>query len=219
MTSNDITQLFGIPGFRLSKLRPFFVRDEDHPYVFVELSRQNKRFQCPCGYETEVYYDGDFRQVRDVSFGEWAVYLLFFQVRVECPTCGVKTERLDWLDRKQRHTKRLAQFVALLCGMASCKAVADWLHLDWKPVKRFDRQALEARFKEPDLDGLRVLAVDEIAVKKGHHYATVIWDYATKRVVGAVEGRKEDSLEQFYLGLAYIYRSLYISVYYVIIPV
>lgn len=95
---------------------------------------------------------------------------------MNCPSCGVKTEQLDWLDRNQRHTKRLAAYVARLCEMASCKAVSEWVDEDWKTVKRFDKQALLSKWKEPNLEGLRVLAIDEIALKKGHQYATVILD-------------------------------------------
>lgn len=164
----------------------------------IEITRREKHYQCPCGKVSSIYYDGDYRQVRDLPFGEWDLYLVFFQVRVNCQNCGVKTEQLDWVDRTQRHPKRFAAFVARLCKMASCQAVSEWVNEDWKTVKRFDKQALTHKWKEPNLAGLRVLAVDEIALKKGHQYATVILDVETKRVVWMVEGRTEESLESFY---------------------
>ena len=70
--------------------------------------------------------------------------------------------------------------------------------IDWKTVKRFDKSALEEELNPPDLEGLRVLAVDEIAIKKGHRYATVIIDFETRRVVWAVEDRTEEALGSFY---------------------
>jgi transposase len=130
--------------------------------------------------------------------GEWDLYLYFFQVRVDCPDCGVKTEQLEWLEKGQQYTKRFAAFAAEFCRIASVSAVAKHFGLDWKTVKRFDKQALEAELNPVDLNGLKVLAVDEIAIKKGHQYATVILDFETKRVVWAVKERTQEALESFY---------------------
>jgi transposase len=102
------------------------------------------------------------------------------------------------LEPGQRYTKRFAAYVARLCRLMSVSSVARHLGLDWKTVKRFDKEALEAELNPVDLEGLKLLAVDEIAIKKGHKYATVILDFETKRVVWAVKGRSQEALESFY---------------------
>jgi hypothetical protein len=53
------------------------------------------------------------------------------------------------------------------------------LGLDWKTVKEADKLFLEARYGKPDLAGLRILAVDEISILKGHRYLTVVLNYET----------------------------------------
>ncbi len=52
--------------------------------------------------------------------------------------------------------------------------VARHFQLDWKTVKDIDKQYLEAHYGQPDLNGLRILAVDEISIRKGHSYLTVV---------------------------------------------
>ena len=57
---------------------------------------------------------------------------------------------------------------------------------------------MEHQYGQPDLDGLRILAVDEIAVRRGHQYLTVVLDYLTGRVVFVGKDRKADTLIDFF---------------------
>ena len=198
MTSQDISKLFGIPGFRVSSSEPLFDESGDAPTMVVELFRERPVYHCRCGREFACYYDGDFREVRDLSFGEWRTSLLFFQVRVECPDCGVVTESLEWVEKGQRCTWRFARYVADLCRLTSVSAVARHLGLDWKTVKRLDKQALERELNPPKLDGLRILAMDELAIRKGHHYATSVVNFETGAIVWSGLDRKEDTVNRFY---------------------
>lgn len=74
------------------------------------------------------------------------------------------------------------------------KEVADHLDLDWKTVKNIDKFFPEAQYGSPRFDGLRLLAVDEISIRKGHRYLTVILDYETGRVVWIGRKRKARTL-------------------------
>jgi transposase len=76
--------------------------------------------------------------------------------------------------------------------------VAKHLSLDWKTVKNIDKFYLEGQYGQPNLDGLRILAVDEISVKKGHRYLTVVMDYLSGRVVFVGKDRKAKTLMRFF---------------------
>jgi transposase len=76
--------------------------------------------------------------------------------------------------------------------------VAKHLGLDWKTVKNIDKFYLEGQYGQPNLDGLRILAVDEISVKKGHRYLTVVLDYISGRVVFVGKDRKAKTLKRFF---------------------
>jgi len=82
--------------------------------------------------------------------------------------------------------------------MLTVAEVADHLELDWKTVKNIDKAFLEVDYGQTDYDGLRILAVDEIAIRKGHQYMTVVLDYETGRVVWMAEGRGSDTLKGFF---------------------
>ncbi|WP_457395885.1 helix-turn-helix domain-containing protein, partial [Roseateles sp. P5_E1] len=94
--------------------------------------------------------------------------------RLACPRCGPKLEHLDWLERHARVTQRLAQSVARMCATTSIHATAKWHGLDWKTVKALDFRHLMQTLGPVDLSDIRVIAMDEFAIQKGHRYATVV---------------------------------------------
>jgi transposase len=76
--------------------------------------------------------------------------------------------------------------------------VARHLELNWKTVKDIDKYYLERDYGQPALNGLRILAVDEISIRKGHRYLTVVLDYLTGRVIFVGKDRKADTLQRFF---------------------
>jgi transposase len=105
-------------------------------------------------------------------FGD-SVELHVPRLRLACSACG---PRLD--------------SVARLCAVTSvCHAAR------WHGVEAIDLRSLERRLGPVELDGVRLLAMDEFAIQKGHRYATVEVDVERKRVLwvgrGSSPGRGE----------------------------
>lgn len=155
---------------------------------------------CPgCGAPVRSVHSESRRRVRDLRLGERDVVLELRQRRVRCRACGgTRVEAQDFVDRHQRVTKRLARYIADLCRMLSVKAVAQHLGLDWKLVKACDKAVLEAEVGGTSTAGLRLLAVDEIALRRHQHYMTVVLDYESGRVVWLGEGRRFETLGAFF---------------------
>ena len=61
---------------------------------------------------------------------------------------------------------------------------------------------IQRDYGQPDLNGLRILAVDEISVRKGHRYLTVVLDYLSGRVVYVGKHRQADTLKGFFKNLS-----------------
>jgi transposase len=110
-------------------------------------------------------------------------------------------EDLEFVRPYQRVTLRLAHYIHELCKMLTVNDVAKHLGMNWKAVKNIDKAFLEAEYGQTDYSGLRVLAVDEIAIRKGHQYMTVVLNYETGRVVWMAEGRSSDTLKTFFHGM------------------
>ena len=109
---------------------------------------------------------------------------------------------MEFADPGARVTHSLAAYAAQLFRTGlSVEAVAHHLGLDPKTVKAIDKAALEAEFGQTTYDALKRLAIDEIAVKKGHNYMTVVLDYDTGRVVWMSEGRQSATIDKFFAAM------------------
>lgn len=102
-----------------------------------------------CGAWVSAVHDVVERRVKDLPIFEHPVELIMPRVRVACPTCGPRLERLPWLAPWARVTTRLAANVARLCSVMSIRHVANFYALDWKTVKTNAGYAEEVRAQCP----------------------------------------------------------------------
>lgn len=151
-----------------------------------------------CGASVSAIHDRSVRRIRDLPVFEDAVELRVPRLRLACPNCGPRLERLDWLDPHARVTRRLAENVARLCTVTSILHAARWFGLDWKTVKRIDFRHLERTLGPIDLTGVTVIAMDEFAIQKGHRYATVVVEPERKRVLWVGRGRSRADVRPFF---------------------
>jgi len=76
--------------------------------------------------------------------------------------------------------------------------VARHLGVGWDMIKEIQKRDPARRFAEPDLRALRRIAIDEIAVAKGHRYMTVVLDLDSGAVVFVGDGEGADALDPFW---------------------
>jgi transposase len=154
-----------------------------------------------CGSIVTEIHDTTERLVRDVPVMEHDTWLRVPRARVRCPRCGPTVEAVDWLDKHQRMTRRLAEKIARLAMVLPIDHVAQWFACHWTTVKQIHQRALQTQLgpiTRESLAGVRVLAIDEFAMQKGHRYATVIVDPTTKRVLWVSRGRDRAAVQPFF---------------------
>jgi transposase len=174
--------------------------ESSSPQLWIRLAPQlGRRMECEgCGEAVDTVHDVTERWIRDLPVLDAETYLLVARRRLDCPRCGPRLERLSWLERYARVTRRLADSVARLCTVLPIKHVAEFFHLGWDTVKHIDHVALERRIGPPSFEDVEVIAMDEFAIQKGHRYATVVVDARTKRVLWVGRGRDRDSVRVFF---------------------
>ena len=175
--------LWGWSGYRVASCRREERRGQPWCVIELVLDHEVPRRCSGCGSRVGAVHDQAQRCIRDLPIFDAAVELQMPRLRLACPDCGPRLEQLDWLDPHSRVTRRLALSVARLCAATSVRHAAEWHRIDWKTAKSIDFRHLEATLGPPDLDGVRLLAMDEFAIQKGHRYATVIVDPERKRVL------------------------------------
>ena len=126
-------------------------------------------------------------------------YLRYSIRRVVCRRCGVVREKVPWADKGSRFTKSFEQEVAWLAQRTDVSAVANYFRVTWRSVRRIiQRVVAEQRDERRELDGLRVIGMDEISYRKRHKYLTVVIDHLSGRVVWAGKERKAKTLLRFF---------------------
>jgi len=79
--------------------------------------------------------------------------------------------------------------------------VAQHLGVSWNLVKALLKEDLERRFARPRLKDLRLVAIDEICIGRGHRYLTVVLDLETGVVVFVGDGKGTKALDPFWKRL------------------
>jgi transposase len=106
--------------------------------------------------------------------------------------------KVAFADARRRYTKAFRNYVLSLAQCMTILDVSLLLNVSWGTIKEIQKEALGRRFGKPSLKGLRRIAIDEIAVRKGHRYLTVVLDLESGRVVFVGDGKGSDTLKPFW---------------------
>lgn len=168
--------------------------------VTVTLKKKREKGICPrCERRCRVI-ESYTRKVRDLDISGKTCFLVIETYHIQCKCGYYGIEKLDFLDKYARHTRRFTDYVALLCRKMSLKDVAEVARIDWKTAKRIDMLELRKLVKDIRKVKLKGIGVDEIACKKGHKYLTIVRDIHGG-VIWIGEGRKKEVLDRFFQEL------------------
>lgn len=152
-----------------------------------------------CGQRCGQIHSWAQRTVRDLNLASARVWLNCRYRKIFCLHCQrILIEDLELFHPYFRVTQRLAQYIHELCKVMTVQEVARHLGLAWKTVKTIDKLFLERQYGQPNFEGLKILAIDEISIRRGHRYLTIVLDYLTGRVVWIGQHRKARTLSRFF---------------------
>ena len=157
---------------------------------------------CNCKRGIKEIHSHNRRAVRDLNILDAKTFIFVTYRTLKCQSCGYVIEDLGVMDPSKRVTRRLATYILELCKHMTITDVARHLGVDWKTVKKIHKQHLRERFSHEDIGSPRLLAVDEISLKKRHHYLTLIINWEVGRVLWVGEGRKYETLKGFFDSLS-----------------
>jgi transposase len=151
--------------------------------------------RCP-GYDTQP----TARRFEFVPLWMIPVVLIYRMRRVECPTCGVKVERVPWAEGKNRLTTAYQWFLAGWAKRMSWTDVATSFHVSWDHVFDSVKHAVSWGLSHRNLDGIRSIGIDEVQWKRGHKYQTLVYqiDEGQKRLLWLGPDRTAKTLLRFF---------------------
>jgi len=191
---SSLKDLYHFRGFHAHDL--FLTKDA----IRVSLRRTGKTGVCPkCGKKRRKKEEEYEREVRDLDVAGRKVTLYFPQYKIHCTHCGYRgMEELDFVDEYSRCTVRFEEYVAALCERMSLKGAAGIAGIHWEAAKRIDKKYMRKRLEGLELTSPTRIGVDEVAYARRHKYLTVVRDVDASRVIWVGEGRRKETLDEFF---------------------
>jgi transposase len=197
MSTSLLYHAFSIRGYE-------YVRTE-YPggEVVFTIRQEPKTFRCEACGSRDVRPRGQVeRRFRSLPIGSRLTTVVFPIPRVACQACGVVRQvGVDFADPRRTYTKAFERYALELSRCMTILDVARHLGVSWDIVKDIQKRDLSRRYAKPKLKGLRRIAIDEIAVGKGHRYLTVVLDLESGAVIFVGDGKGGDALKPFWKRL------------------
>jgi transposase len=152
-----------------------------------------------CGQASASGHDRYPRWLRDLPCGGRPVEILVSVRRLRCANaaCPAATfaEQVPglsaWYQRRTAGLRGLLETAALaLAGRAGARMAAAL----GAPVSRHTLIRLVRAMPDPETGQVTVLGADDVATRRGQHYATVLVDMETRQVIDLLPGRDGDVL-------------------------
>ncbi len=170
-------------------------------YFHVETKPHKRRCVC-CRSRRVTLHGTETQTVRTLPIGDRPVFLVLHLHDLHCRKCGaIRQEDRIVAAPMKRYTKAFGSFVLGLCKMMTISDVARHLGLNWHTVKGILKEHLEKRARKRSWRKVRRIAIDEIAIRKGHSYMTVVVDLTTGEMLFTAEGRDHTCLIPFFRRL------------------
>jgi transposase len=197
MSTSLLDHAFGIRGYE-------YVRTEyQGGQVIFTIHQEPKTCRCPACGAREVQPRGHVRRrFRSLPIGSRATSVALAIPRVECRACGaVRQVEVRFAEARRSYTRSFERYALELSRCMTIRDVARHMNVGWDLIKDLQKRDLARRYAKPKLKHLRDIAIDEIAVAKGHRSLTVVMDLDSGAVVFVGDGKGADALKPFWKRL------------------
>ena len=197
MSTSILYHGFGIVGYRYVK-----TRYQGKAIIFT-ICHRRERLYCPVCRSRNVTLRGKTtRRFRTFPVGFKVIFLELEVQRVGCLECRrVRQVSLGFADPRFTYTHAFERYALELSKHMTIQDVARHLSVSWDVIKDIQKRDLTKRFAKPGLKHLKTIAIDEIAVRKGHQYLTVVMDMDSGAMVFVGNGKGADALDPFWKRL------------------
>lgn len=171
--------------------------------VFIHLEKKCEYQRCTVCRSPNVTHEGSEEYtIKAPPIGAKPVFLVLHLHVLHCKDCGaLRQESRDVAEPRKSYTRAFARYALELVAHMTMLDVANHLKVGWDLIKAILKTSLEKRAERRTWRQVRHIAIDEIAIRKGHHYMTVVVDLDSGQVLFAAEGKDKKCLQPFFRRL------------------
>jgi transposase len=167
------------------------------------VEKKTVRCRCQvCRSKNTVKVGTNERTIRLVPTGLRPTFAVLHLKVFRCKDCGAeRQEPIEDAEPLRGYSKHFARYVLELAKKMTISAVAEILGVYWHLVKEIVKADLKRQVKRRRFGKVRLIAIDEIAAKKGRKYLTVVTDLESGEVLFVAEGKDAACLDPFFTKL------------------
>lgn len=155
--------------------------------------------RCPeCGRRGKIVRSLELRRWRDVQVCGRTIWLLYSPREIRCPTHGRLTEEVPWAAPFSRITYRFEYLMLRYCQIMTQKAAAELLRIAKSTLSDLLHRAISRIRQGHRIRDLKTIGIDEISYRKGHKYATLVYDIDRACVVWIGRGKARETIDVFF---------------------
>lgn len=178
--------------------------NERGDYIVTVESTRNSVICQSCG-ERITKFNGHGRaiELRHLPILGHRVYIRLRPKQYECPKCKGKTttQKLDWYDAKSPHTKAYDRHLMLQLVNSTVEDVRHKEQVGYDAVEGAIARWISASVNWNEFTELKIIGIDEIAMRKGHgNFVAIITTQQSDghvALLGVLADRQKETVRQF----------------------
>src|ERR1035438_6581044 len=197
MSTSLLYHMFGIRGYEYRRV------DYHEGSACFTIEQPRERYRCSeCGSPAAHAQGHKDRFLQTVPIGLKPTCIFLKVARVICFQCEhTRQVKVPFADPRRTYTHSFERYAWELSKVTTIQDTALHLGVSWDIIKDIQKRNLHRRFGKPKLKNLKEIAIDEIAIGKGHAYFTVVLDLRSGAVVYVGDGKGADALTAFWKRL------------------
>ena len=195
MSTTLMYHAFGLKAYRY--MRAKYVSGA----IFFHVKKKEAYQYCTNCRSRDVTLAGRTKRIwHSLPIGLKPTIIVAHLHRLSCHSCGLtRLESFEVADPRKGYTRAFCRYVVEMARHMTKSAIAAKLKfVGWNTIKAIITDDLKKRLKRRRLNKVRFIAIDEMAVRKGHRYLTNVVDLETGEVIYSVEGRDTECLRPFF---------------------
>jgi transposase len=197
MSTTLLYNMFGIRGYDYRRT------DYHEGSASFVIEQPREKYRCSeCGSAAVHAQGHKDRFLRSLPIGGKPTFVCLKVARVLCFHCELTRQvKVPFADPWRTYTHAFERYALDLSRFGTIQDVADHLGVSWDIIKDMQKRHLVRKYSKPKLKNLKEIAIDELAIGKGHRYITVVLNLRSGAVVFVGDGKGAEALTPFWKRL------------------
>ena len=189
------TKMLGLQGIEV-------IHTNENSGIFIVFAKPVLSYAvCPkCGKITENMHDVRVQYYDHLPIWGTATLLVLpiRRFKCECDAEHPFDETYEFIRKYQRQTIPFEKYIFDLCSKNTIQNTSEMVGISHGRCQRIFNHYAQEYVDSKQATPAKYIGVDDISVRKGHNYQTMVYNLETGEIIGIINGRKKDDVVEFF---------------------